>query len=285
MYRFLLRPRWIALAIIVALLVGGFVQLGRWQLHRLDDRRAHNAVITTNGSAAPAPVDAVLAPGRPVAEREWTRVRARGEYDGTHQILVRYRSLEGEPGFNVLTPLVSAGGTAVLVNRGWVPRTASVAAPDPPPVPGGEVAVVGRVRPSEEAEPGSGRPQAGQVRFIDVEQIAAGLPYPVVGGYLELVEPPGARSGALPRALPPPELSEGPHLSYAVQWFLFAVIAVAGVGFLAYDEAHDGRFRARIRAAERGAAPAPVPTGHSAGPSTGPAIESATGRHPERAGG
>jgi cytochrome oxidase assembly protein ShyY1 len=257
-YRFLLRPRWIALVIVVALLVAVFVALGRWQLHRLDDRRAHNAVIMTNGSGPAKPLDAVLAPGRPVAAGdEWTRVSARGRYDGRRQLLVRYRSLEGEPGFNVLSPLRTPGGAAVLVNRGWIPRTASVKAPEPPAVPGGEVEVLGRVRPSEMTEPGSGNPRAGQVRYIDVGQIAAGLPYPVVDGYLELSEPPGAQAaGAFPRPLPPPELSEGPHLSYAVQWFLFAVIAVAGVGFLAYDEAHDGRFRTRIRTPDR---PRPVP--------------------------
>ncbi|MEQ7005337.1 SURF1 family protein [Actinopolymorpha sp. B17G11] len=267
MYRFLLRPRWIALVIIVALLVAVFVQLGRWQLHRLDDRRAHNAVITTNSSAAAKPLDTVLAPGRPVAAgQEWTRVSARGRYDGSHQILVRYRSQGGEPGFNVLSPLVTSRGAAVLVNRGWVPRTASVQAPEPPAVPTGEVRVLGRVRPSEAADPGSGAPRDGQVRFIDVEQIAAHLPYPVVGGYLELIEPPGAgqASESSPRVLPPPELSEGPHLSYAVQWFLFALIAVLGVGFLAYDEAHDGRLRTRIRTAERG--PRPVPAGDRSRP-------------------
>jgi cytochrome oxidase assembly protein ShyY1 len=260
-YRFLLRPRWIALVIVVALLVAVFVQLGRWQLHRLDDRRAANALIERNGSAAAKPLDAVLAPGEPVADgEEWTRVSVRGRYGGAHQILVRYRSQGGEPGFNVLSPLVMSNDTAVLVNRGWVPRTASVRAPEPPSVPAGEVSVLGRVRPSETADPGTGAPRAGQVRFIDVEQIAAHLPYPVVGGYLELIEPAGSEtSKTAPRVLPPPELSEGPHLSYAVQWFLFALIAVLGVGFLAYDEAHDGRLRRRLRTAEDG--PRPVPVG------------------------
>lgn len=252
MYRFLLRPRWIGLALAVAVMVAVFVQLAQWQLHRLDDRRAVNAVIAGNTAARPRPVDAVLAPGRPVPPaREWLQVTARGRYDRAHEILVRYRHLEGEPGFNVLTPLVTDAGTAVLINRGWVPGTGSTGAPTPPAPPAGEVAVVGRLRPSEAGRPDLSIPSDGQVRFISAERIAPSLPYPVDGGYLELVEQRPAQQGDRPYPLPRPELSEGPHLAYAIQWYLFAVIAVGGLGFLAFDEAHAGRFRQRLRSTDR----------------------------------
>jgi cytochrome oxidase assembly protein ShyY1 len=264
-YRFLLSRRWLVLALTVALLATLCVELAQWQLHRLEARRAHNALIV-HGEEAPArPVGSVLAPGRAVApQHEWVRVTIRGRYDGGHQVLVRYRPYDGEPGFDVLTPLVAAGPdgnsggsgnsggtaagrTAVLVNRGWIPSTGSTQAPPAPAPPTGEVTVTGRVRISEAAGPGQGRPQAGQVRFIDVAQLARGLPYRVDGGYVELVDQRPRPAADAPRLLAPPEVSEGPHLAYAIQWYLFAVIAIVGLGFLAYDEAHDGRLRQRIR--------------------------------------
>jgi cytochrome oxidase assembly protein ShyY1 len=254
-YRFLLRPRWLALMVAVALLVTIFVQLAQWQLHRLEQRRAANAVVTTNAGAAARPVGEVLAPDRAVTDHtEWTPVRARGHYDVDHEILVRYRPFEGEPGFHVLTPLVLADRTAVLVDRGWIPTSRTNAPPTPPPPTAGEVTVVGRARPSETADPGTGRPEDGQVRMIDVAQIAATLPYPVGRGYVELVSQTPPVAGELPRLLPPPELSEGPHLAYAMQWYLFSVIAVGGLGFLAYDEAHGGRYRNRLRSSAQASA-------------------------------
>jgi cytochrome oxidase assembly protein ShyY1 len=246
-YRFVLRPRWLALLFAVAVLVAVCVQLAQWQIHRLDDRRARNAVITANSAAAPRPLQDVLAPGRPVGPRqEWTRVAARGRYDGQNQVLVRYRPYEGEPGFHVLTPLVLSSGTAVLVDRGWIPSVGSTQTPSPPRAPTGEVTVTGRVRPSEPAEPGAGTPHNGQVRFIATDQIARTLPYALTGGYVELVDQRPA-PGDVPRLLADPELTEGPHLAYAIQWYLFAVIAIGGVVLLAYDEAHDGQLRTRMR--------------------------------------
>ncbi len=283
MYRFLLGRRWIGLALAVVLLVSAFVLLGRWQLHRLDERRAFNAVITANTAAAPRPAAALLAPGRGVpAGAEWSRVTARGRYDAAHQILVRYRPLDGEPGFHVLTPLVTAGGSAVLVNRGWIPGTGSAELPRAPKPPAGVVAVTGRVRPTEHADPGEGRPAGGQVRYVDVAQIAGTLPYPVAGGYVELV---GQRPapGDTPHLLPLPELSEGPHLAYAVQWFLFAAIAIGGVFFLAYDEAHGGDLRYRLRGPDRGGPARPRRRGPDRGAPAERRVAVDAGDHPGRA--
>ena len=246
----LAHPRWIALVVAVAVLVVVFLELSQWQLRRLDQRRAANAVITENADAAPRPVADLADVGRPLpADRQWHPVTARGRYDVDRQLLVRYRYLGGEPGFHVLTPLVTDAGPALLVDRGWLPSGGSAAEPDVPAPPKGRVAVTARLRVGESGDPRQVRPETGQVRFINVETIAASLPYPVYGGYAELVdaEPP---PGDSPILVPPPELDEGPHLSYAVQWVLFAVIAVGGVGFLAWDAARGGRLRERLRRRE-----------------------------------
>ncbi len=224
------------------------VELAGWQLHRLEARRAHNALITSNSGVSARPVGDVLVPGRSVGSgREYASVKARGTYDAAHQLLVRYRPLEGEPGFNVLTPLRLTGSKyAVLVNRGWIPSLRSTGAPKAPTPPTGEVTVIARVRASEATDQ-QVPVNDGQVRFIQVRAISAVVPYPLLGDYVELARQVPAQRSDLPHMLPPPELSEGPHLAYAFQWYMFALIAVAGAIFLAYDEAHEGRLRERLR--------------------------------------
>jgi cytochrome oxidase assembly protein ShyY1 len=157
-----------------------------------------------------------------------------------HQLLARLRPFEGQVGYDVVTPLVTGDGRAVLVNRGWVPsaQDGSAAHVVPPPTDA-SVTITGRLRPSEPSATGAA-PPAGQITRIDVGSIATTLPYDVYGGYLELVEqrpPPG--KGLAP--IPAPEPSEGPHLLYAVQWFLFAAMALGGYAVLARREADDRR--------------------------------------------
>lgn len=247
-YRFLLQRRWVLLVLGAAAFVVVCSELSNWQVHRLDDRRAENRVVTANIDARPVPADRLLAPGTPVDPgREWRPVTARGRYDTGDQVVVRYRHLDGEPGFYVLTPLVTDRGPILLVNRGWVPTAGDpMRLPHPPAPPPGEVTVTGRVRQSEQGPPDQVRPATGEIRYIDVPRLARSLPHPVYGAYVELTaQHPTAPHH--PRPVPPPDLSEGPHLAYAVQWVIFAVIAIGGLVFLAYDEAHGGALRDRMR--------------------------------------
>ena len=186
-------------------------------------------------------VDELVAVGEAVPSRYvWRTVSATGRYDVTHQKLVRNRPHQGSTGFHVLTPLVMPDGTAVLVNRGWVQAGRTAAAPDEVPAPpSGEVQVTGRLRAAESGARRSGLPP-GQVTRIDVPAIAATLPYPVRGGYVEAVsEQP--QPAAAPARIEPPELWVGPHLAYGVQWWLFGGIAVAGVVLLFRRELRDAR--------------------------------------------
>lgn len=249
MYRFLLSRRWLGLLAAAVVVAAGCVLMGLWQLDRMQQRHARNDLLTRNLSAAPVPVDRLLAVGRgPAPGEEYRRVRAVGRYDGRAELLVRLRPFEGRVGYYVLTPLVTDSGPALLVNRGWVPDPGSAATPDVPAPPAGPVTVVARVRPSEPPST-TGTPPPGQVSRIDVPAIARDLPYEVYGGFADLAaQRPGTTPA--PQLVPPPEPGEGPHLAYAFQWFVFAALALGGYVVLARREAADRRTGPRPARAE-----------------------------------
>lgn len=238
-YGFLRQRRWLSLGFVVLVIVPSFLLLSRWQLHRLDDRRAANAIIEQNTSAAPVPVGSVITAGAPVSSvtsgQEWRQVTATGTYDATRQVLVRKRPMDGQNGFWVVTPLVTDSGDVLVVNRGWLPSSVSATAVQPAPAPPtGEVTVTGRLRMSEDApHPQPGDLPSDQITDLDVSLVAtAGKVYPA---YLELTASQPAQSTDL-TLIPLPDLTDGPHLSYAVQWVLFAGVAIVGFVVLARRE-------------------------------------------------
>jgi cytochrome oxidase assembly protein ShyY1 len=153
-FGFLLSRRWLLFAVVVALLAYAAWWLGEWQFHRLEDRKASNAIVRANETQAPAPVDDVLSPGTPVREEdEWRVVTATGEYAVDDTIIVRYRTRDGVAGVDVVVPLVTSSGAALLVDRGWYAtdnRGATTA--DVPEPPAGEVTVTGWVRRNAEGD-------------------------------------------------------------------------------------------------------------------------------------
>ena len=161
-YRFLATPRWLGYAALTLAAAAVMILLGLWQLDRYHQRASINARISAGTATTPVPLtDLVAGPvGGPAARTvgpapaddiEWTRVRVSGRFDPAREILVRGRTVEGAVGFEVITPLVLADGTAVLVDRGWVPPApgGALAAPTVPPAPAGDTTVVGRLRPPE----------------------------------------------------------------------------------------------------------------------------------------
>src|SRR5205823_4858031 len=119
-YRFLLRPSWIALTLLLLLGIPVCVLLGQWQLSRYHQRHDYNQQLHHNLGAPAVPVGTLTSPDRDVPRRDgWRVVTAAGRYDPAHELLVRNRTQDGAPGFFVLTPLVGSDGAAVLVNRGW----------------------------------------------------------------------------------------------------------------------------------------------------------------------
>jgi cytochrome oxidase assembly protein ShyY1 len=219
--------RWTLLVVFVGILGTAFVNLGQWQLDRLRQRKERNATTIANEQAPVRPASEVFT--MPITDAEqWQRVEARGTFDGDHQFLIRYRSNRGAEGYEVVTPLRMATGT-LLVDRGFVALERGTQIPSAaPPPPAGEVVAVGHVRRNERGRSAAITPVNGQVRLINSDALAAALPYPVLNGYLGAltIDPP--QQGAF-QAVALPELSEGPHFWYAVQWFLFAGIGIAGI--------------------------------------------------------
>jgi cytochrome oxidase assembly protein ShyY1 len=239
--RFLLRPRWLALTGLVLLLVPLFLRLSQWQYDRHLDRRASADVVRANIDRPPAPLADVLPAATAVTDAvRWRQVTLTGRWDADAEVLVRNRPFEGRSGLLVVTPLVPASGPALLVARGHVPAAASATdRPDVPAAQPGEVTVVARLRPGETPRSVEGLPP-GQVLAVDPDALADELGYPLVDGYGELVSEQPAPADA-PTPVEGPSVSPGPHLSYAVQWVLFALLAVGGWVMLAWREVQTAR--------------------------------------------
>ncbi|GAB3263276.1 SURF1 family cytochrome oxidase biogenesis protein [Nocardioides dilutus] len=236
---FLLSRRWVLFALTVAALVAGTIWLGSWQFDRLTDRKADNQVVRANETKDPAPVDDVLAVGRPVAETdEWRLVEATGTYAAEEAVVVRYRSREGVSGIDVVVPLVTADGPALLVDRGWLEaRPDGTDRSDIPGPPSGVVTVTGWARADGTGD--STRVTDQSTRAISSREIGAALGREVYGGFVELRSEDGAPAeGLAPVELP--ELDNGPHFFYGLQWWFFGVLAVFGFCYLAWDERKNG---------------------------------------------
>lgn len=237
MYRFLLRPRWLLLHLLVLVLVVVMVNLGLWQLRRLDERRTYNDEVRAAQQLPAEPIDVLLPAGpastpQDVDAIEFRQVELRGTYAHGEEVLVRNRTYNGAPGYWVITPLVLGSGDAVAVNRGWVPFNTTD--PDgswdafaPPP---GEVRVTGMVREPQVRSSGivEGPADAaeGELRTlarVDVARLAQQSREPFYPVFVDLRTQEPA-PGDLPLPVPEPELGEGNHLSYAGQWFIFATL-------------------------------------------------------------
>ena len=238
------------LLLLTAILVGaGCVRLGFWQLDRLSQRRARNAMALAR--LARLPVE--LAAGRIAAAEPYQRVRIDGTFDFGREVALTARSRDGSPGVHIATPVAIPGtDTLVLVLRGWV------YSPDAETVDFGrwrEPAVVDAEGYALKFDADSPRPDTAltaprAVRRLDHAHLQRRFGAPLAPFYVVMTS--GGRTGdSIPTRLAEPTLDEGPHLSYAIQWFLFATIFGAG-GALVW-------FRGLTR--ERAAAAGGLPTG------------------------
>lgn len=244
-FRFLLSRRWIGFALFVVVLAGICLRLGQWQFDRLDERRDENRLIAAHLSTDPVPLSTVLPPGESVdGTTEWTRVRVSGVYDTAHQVTVKFTTRDGAPGVDVVTPLVMSNGSAILVNRGWLQtdNTADKPAAVPAP-PAGEVTVVGWLRRDSGADDQAVQPTDGQVRAVSSRGMASDVPNDLLGGYLNLRDQQPAATEPL-ELEPEPDLGQGPHFFYGLQWWFFGALATVGFVWFARDELKERRAQA-----------------------------------------
>lgn len=253
---FLLRPGWLALAlVVVAFAYLCFTVLAPWQLGKNTLTARENRQINASLSAEPVPLTSFLPHQDSSApDEQWRRVTATGHYLPDAQVLARLRVIEGQPAFEVLVPFVVDGGPTVLVDRGYVTpeggsRVPTIAAP-----PAGTVTLTGRLRDSETVPPDK-KPftEQGfrQVYAIDTTQVSQLVGVPLTGSYLQLTENQPGGLGVIPL----PHLDAGPFLSYGIQWIVFGIVAPIGLGYFAYSEL---RARRRENEQREAAADAPV---------------------------
>ena len=272
MLKVLFSKRMMAFHAMVLILVPVFIWLGFWQLDRAEQRSSAVNLQRDNVAADAVPVGELVSVGGNVASDDrWRTVEAVGTWDQDNEVLLRNRDGSQGVGFHVLTPLVTEDGTAVLVNRGWIERGESAQdTPDAPSVPDGEVEVTGRLQFGETEENTGlrnrdGLPE-GQIMFVDVDMLAEELPYPIYGGYVELTDQDPVPDPA-PERIALQEEDTGMSASYAVQWWVFTVVAIVGWVVLIRRELRDA-------GEVGGPGPAGAPgsgEGGGGGPSDGPA--------------
>ncbi|MCB1000101.1 MAG: SURF1 family protein [Ilumatobacteraceae bacterium] len=225
MYRFLLRPRWLGFHLLVVAAVVGMVMLGLWQLGRWEDRKDFNAEVRDRAAEPVVSIEEIATVDVEPDIVQWRTVTATGTYLPDEQVVVVNLSQQGASGVGVVTPFELGDGTLLLVNRGFVPDAAEVPAP-----PVGTVELTGRLRASQERRLGGlteGDGELDEVFRIDVPRLAEQLPGPVLPVYLDLLASDPSE-GDLPIPVPDPDLTEGPHLSYMVQWWIFATAVAIG---------------------------------------------------------
>lgn len=243
-FSFLRSPRWIAGMLIAGVAIVLFVNLGLWQLQRLDERGALNTTITTRMTGAAENLDDVLVQfGSDPEDLEYRRVVVSGTYQPAEEVILQARSQGGRSGNHVLTPLATATGDLLVVDRGWVPIDV-----EGPPVAGAEpatldVTVTGILRKSETFGPLGDVPETGPVTRIgriDLPALAHGWGVEVLPVSLALETQDPGQPVDLPVPVPLPDVGEVPHLGYAIQWFLFAMVVAVGFPILVIRTAKQG---------------------------------------------
>jgi surfeit locus 1 family protein len=228
----LFNRRWWWVTIIVLLGMGVLARLGFWQLDRLEQRRAANAVLREQLMSDPLSLDDADVTGSELTEMADRAVTATGRFDFSEQMLLKLQNFNGSAGAHLITPLLLEGRQeAVLVDRGWIPFEEQ--APenwDEFDVPG-TVTIDGYIQLTETSRRASPPPSPAREWYrVNVQAMARQLPYEVLPVYVRQAPPPEGNQALPLREAPEFDLSEGPHLSYAIQWFIFTLML--GIGYL-----------------------------------------------------
>lgn len=239
MPRELLTPRWILTTLLVAVAVGVMARLGVWQLDRLAQRRAFNQRVEAQIHAPELSLNNPVDP-QALYEMEYRPVVARGVFDHENEILLRNQYWEGELGVHVLTPLVLEGSDySILVDRGYLPMEQSIAEQRAAYNRNGTVEVRGILLrghvpqifgvPDPTLAPGETRLETWN--SVNLTRIGEQIDSPLYPIYLQAAPPEGGVQSLPYASLDQPDISEGPHFGYAMQWFGFALVLGLGYPF------------------------------------------------------
>lgn len=236
-WRFAFNRRWFGYLGIAVVFAIGCALLSQWQFDRREEAVLEVNRIEQNYDATPLTLaDALPAIDSFDINNKWMPITVTGTYLVDEQLLVRNRPYNGRPGFEVLTPLQLADGSVFIVDRGWVPPGESSDLPDLVPAPpSGEVTVVAHLKPGEPSLAGRSAP-AGQIPTIQLDEIDSLLSQPVYTGAYGLLASESPAPDTRPAPATKPEPDEGPHLSYAIQWIVFAILGFGGLAYALRQE-------------------------------------------------
>jgi cytochrome oxidase assembly protein ShyY1 len=228
------RPIWILGHLVALTAVLIFVRCGIWQIDRLHEKQARNRLIAERSDGPAVDLDIVA-----VDQARYQRVRATGRFDDADQVRIRNRAFDGTNGQHLVTPFVRDDGSVVLVLRGWIGSNDT-----PPPSPTGTLTIEGLLLQTQTRRFGPKDPPDGRLAVLnrlDVARIAEQLPgrrvYPL---YLQLTKPAPPKNTE-PNIVEAPARDEGPHRSYAIQWFLFTGVVLVGYPLLMRRRAREER--------------------------------------------
>ena len=231
--------RWVGFTVLVLIAIAGFGVLSHWQWTRAEDKRAERLALADAAAATPVDLGAAT-PADLDSLPEWAAVSVTGTY-GPQQLVVRQRPQNGTNGYWVLAPLHldapdGAGAWTVWVSRGWIPAgQAATTTPDIPPTPGGVVTVRGSWHDFEafDAARAEGLP-TGMIANVTPQSLPVQSDF---NGFVQVDKSVPADDAVAP--VPAPTIDEGRNLSYAGQWLIFALVAIAGWYVFLSREAKD----------------------------------------------
>ena len=221
MFKNLTKPRWIALTAFLLIMIYLFIRLSDWQFDRYNTRIQNNEITTTALSSEPINLTDLSQ----VSDlKDWQKVSIKGEFMNSDAKLLRKQYLESSLGFWVITPLKLDNDQVILVNRGWIPiAESSTSQQEIPSSPQGDVTIIGYVQTLKDTRREPEDLPLNQINYLNSTNFSS---QPLSTNYLQLASmTPMDNQVAI---IPLPELSNGPHFSYAIQWILFALMLPIG---------------------------------------------------------
>jgi len=234
-FRALFNRKWILSTFLVVVGTALCIRLGIWQLDRLEQRRSFNEQVIKMKALPGLNLDAEV--GGTLNSMEWRGVVASGEYDFKNQIALRNQYFNGQLGYHLITPMVISPSSIVFVDRGWIPYSENPSRTDWEQYDEtGIVTIAGQIRKGdsksafgEVEDPGVDAELNRPLIWtdLDLEKISKQLPYTIMDVYIQQRQNEDDLTPPIPFQ-PELDLTEGPHMSYALQWFMFAIILCIG---------------------------------------------------------